>query len=66
MSKTNWIEKLQLECIEEDDGCLTIQIDWDETDPDLAEWTSWGEDGQKQFIIDSLYNVLECFIEHDD
>jgi hypothetical protein len=66
MSKTNWIEKLQLECIEEDDGCLTIQIDWDDTDPDLAEWTSWGEDGQKQFIIDSLYNVLECFIEHDD
>jgi hypothetical protein len=66
MSKTNWIEKLQIECIEEDDGCLTIQIDWDKTDPDLAEWTSWGEDGQKQFIIDSLYNVLECFIEHDD
>jgi hypothetical protein len=66
MSKTNWIEKLQIECIEEEDGCLTIQIDWDDTDPDLAEWTSWGEDGQKQFIIDSLYNVLECFIEHDD
>jgi hypothetical protein len=66
MSKTNWIEKLQIECIEEEDGCLTIQIDWDDTDPDLAEWTSWGEDEQKQFIIDSLYNVLECFIEHDD
>jgi hypothetical protein len=66
MLKTNWIEKLQIECIEEEDGCLTIQIDWDDTDPDLAEWTSWGEEGQKQFIIDSLYNVLECFIEHDD
>ncbi len=66
MLKTNWIEKLQIECIEEEDGCLTIQIDWDDTDPDLAEWTSWGEDEQKQFIIDSLYNVLECFIEHDD
>lgn len=66
MSKTNWIEKLQIECIEEEDGRMTIQIDWDDTDPDLAEWTSWGEDGQKQFIIDSLYNVLECFIEHDD
>lgn len=66
MSKTNWIEKLQLECIEEEDGGMTIQIDWDDTDPDLAEWTSWGEDGQKQFIIDSLYNALECFIEHDD
>ena len=66
MSNASWIEKLQIECIEEEDGCLTIQIDWDDTDPDLAEWTSWGEDGQKQFIIDSLYNVLECFIEHDD
>ena len=66
MSKTNWIEKLQIECIEQEDGGLTIQIEWDETDPDLAEWTSWGEDGQKQFIIDSLYHVLECFIEHDD
>ena len=66
MSNASWIEKLQIECIEEEDGCLTIQIDWDDTDPDLAEWTSWGEDEQKQFIIDSLYNVLECFIEHDD
>ena len=66
MSNVNWIEKLQIECIEEEDGGMTIQIDWDDTDPDLAEWTSWGEDGQKQFIIDSLYNALECFIEHDD
>jgi hypothetical protein len=66
MSNASWIEKLQIECIEEEDGCLIIQIDWDDTDPDLVEWTSWGENGQKQFIIDSLYNVLECFIEHDD
>ena len=65
MLNKSWIEKLNLEVIDEEDGSCTIQIDWDENDPDLAEWTSWGEEGQRDFIIDSLYNALECFIEHE-
>ena len=63
MSKTSWIEKLTIETLDEEDGGCTIRIEWDETDPDLAEWTSWGEEGQRAFIIDALYNALECFIE---
>jgi hypothetical protein len=65
MSKQFWIEKLNLEVVDQEDGGCLITIEWDETDPDLAEWTSWGEDKQKTFILDSLFNALECFIDDD-
>ena len=54
MSNKNWTEKLKIQCIDEEDGGMSIQIDWDETDPDLALWNSWGEEGQKAFIITAL------------
>lgn len=60
MLNTNWVNKLQIEVIDEEDGGCTIRIEWDDTDPELEEWTSWGEEGQKQFIIDALYQALEC------
>lgn len=60
-NNTNWINKLTIECIEEPDGSLTIQIDWDETDPEMELWTSWGEEGQTAFIIDSLRQAVECY-----
>lgn len=60
MSNTNWVNKLQIQVIDEEDGGCTIHIEWDDTDPDLAEWTSWGEEGQKNFLIDALYSALEC------
>lgn len=60
-NNTSWIKKLKIECIEEPDGTLTIQIDWDETDPYLALWTSWGEEGQTAFIIDALHRATECY-----
>jgi hypothetical protein len=56
----NWIEKLKVECIEEDGGGLNIHIEWDEKDPDLEYWTSLSEEGQKNFMIDALYNALLC------
>lgn len=62
MSNTNWVNKLQIKVIDEEDGGCTICIEWDDTDPDLAEWTSWGEEGQKSFIIDALTQALECYI----
>ena len=65
MSSNNcWINKLKIECIEREDGGLDIQIDWDETDPDLELWTSWGDEGQTAFIIDSLRQATECY--HDE
>lgn len=64
-SKQSWIEKLNLEVIDEEDGGCTIHIEWDAEDPDLAEWTSWGEEGQKTFIIESLRQALnhDTFLE---
>jgi hypothetical protein len=60
MLNLNWIEKLKVECIEEDDGTMTIHINWDETDPDLEYWTSLDEESQKTFMLDSLHNALGC------
>ena len=57
------IEKLKIECIDEDDGSMTIHIEWDENDPDLQWWTDMGPEGQETFIIDSLYAALECYVD---
>jgi len=62
MLNMNWVNKLQIKVIDEEDGGCTICIDWDNTDPELEEWTSWGEKGQKSFIIDALTTALECYI----
>jgi hypothetical protein len=64
MSNKSWIEKLKIE-VEEDnpDGGCNITIEWDEADPDLELWNSWGEEGQKAFIIDALYNAVECYVD---
>jgi hypothetical protein len=62
MLNTNWVNKLQIEVVDEEDGGCTIHIEWDETDPELEQWTSWGEEGQKSFIIDALTDALECYI----
>ena len=65
MSNVNWIDKLQLTTIEEPDGSLTIQIHWDPEDPELALWTSWGEEKQKQLFLDALTNALNKEIDDD-
>ena len=59
----NSIEKLQIEFIDEPDGSGTIQIDWDETDPDLQWWTDLGPEDQETFIIDSLREALDCYVD---
>jgi hypothetical protein len=60
---TTWVNKLQIECIDEEDGSMTIRIDWDETDPDLEYWTSLGAEGQEQFIIDALTDAIDCYVD---
>lgn len=59
----NWVNKLKIDFIEEEDGSGTIHIDWDETDPDLQWWTDLGEDGQKSFILDALHKVLDSNVD---
>tara|TARA_R110000772_G_scaffold248026_1_gene362004 strand:+ start:266 stop:460 length:195 start_codon:yes stop_codon:yes gene_type:complete len=54
-----WIDKLIIEFIDEEDGSGTIQIEWDETDPELNYWTSLGKEGQEKFIMDALQTSFE-------
>ena len=56
-----WVYKLHIEVIYEEDGFATIQIEWDETDPDLDYWNSLGKEGQEKFIMDALHASLESF-----
>lgn len=42
---------------------MTIRIDWDDTDPDLQWWTDLGPGGQETFIIDSLREALDCYVD---
>jgi hypothetical protein len=64
MSNKSWIEKLKIK-VEEDgpNGGCNIIIEWDETDSALELWNFWGEEGQKAFIIDALYNAVECYVD---
>jgi hypothetical protein len=57
-----WVEKLEVEVIDEEDGGCTILIQWDNKDPDLEYWTNLGEEGQKSFIIEALTNALDCYV----
>ena len=59
----NSINKLHIECIDEDDGSMTIHITWDETDPDLHWWTDMGPEGQETFMIDALQQACDCYVD---
>lgn len=63
MLKLRSIEKLKIEYIEEDDGSSTIQIEWNNADPDLQWWDDLGEEGQKTFILDALQQALDCYVD---
>jgi hypothetical protein len=51
---------------------MTIHIEWDENDPELAYWTSLGPQGQEEFILTALreacapYTDTEVFDDHVD
>jgi hypothetical protein len=57
------INKLQIECIEEEDGSMAIHIEWDETDPDLQWWTDLGPEGQETFMINALREACDCYVD---
>lgn len=63
---TTWVNKLKIEVLDEEDGSCTIHIEWDEADPELAEWTNWGEEGQRTFVLEALQNAIDnALTEHD-
>jgi hypothetical protein len=59
----NSINKLQIECIDKDDGSMTIHIEWDENDLDLQWWTELGPESQESFMIDALREALDCYVD---
>jgi len=61
----NWGAKLYIECIEEENDELTIQIEWDENDPDLAMWTDWGLEKQKEFMKTAIQNACQEALKED-
>jgi len=61
-----WASKLHIEYKENPDGGGDITIEWDENDLSLAEWTSWGEDKQKQFITDALTIAVSNALPEDE
>lgn len=46
----NWLSKLSFAVIEADDK-LSIDVTWDEKDPELATWTSWDNELRSDFLI---------------
>ena len=62
----NWVSKLHIDYQEDPDGSGTIVIEWDEEDCSLEEWTSWGEDKQKQFILDALTIAVSNTLTNDE
>lgn len=65
MQNMNWVNKLKISAHEEDNGPLTITIEWDETDPDLKIWTDWGEQLQKEFILTTLHDACDHALNND-
>jgi hypothetical protein len=44
---------------------MTIRIEWDGQDSELAEWTSWGPKGQEEFIMSALRAACWDVFEED-
>ena len=63
ISNLNSIEKLQIECIDEEDGSMTIHIEWDENDPDLQWWTDLGPEGQEEFMMTALREACASYVD---
>lgn len=61
-----WINKLRISYVDTSDDGGTITIEWDDLDPDLALWNSWGEEYQKQFILDALNLAITNALSTDE
>jgi len=58
----SWVYKLNMDCVEEEDGSMTIHIEWDEKDPDLQYWTNLGAKGQEDFILTALRSACNSVL----
>jgi hypothetical protein len=64
---TSWVYKLNFDCVEEEDGSMIINIEWDEKDPDLQYWTNLGPKRQENFVLTALHSACESVLsDHDN
>jgi hypothetical protein len=63
MCNPSSIEKLKIECIEEEDGPMTIHIEWDENDLDLQWWTDLGAEDQEEFMMTALREACAPYVD---
>lgn len=50
-----WISKF-LFSVQDD---YSVEVEWDESDPELKEWCSWDGKKQDQFIIDLMTDMYK-------
>jgi hypothetical protein len=64
---TSWVYKLNFDCVEEEDGSMIINIEWDEKDPDLQYWTNLGPKRQEDFVLTALRSACDSVLsDHDN
>ena len=58
MLNSEWFKKIQLEIVDTEDGGTSLNFAWDEKDPELQLWTEWGEEKQREFILEALERAV--------
>lgn len=51
-----WINKLLFSM---EDNNNSVNVEWDENDPELKEWCSWTEEQQNDFLIELLNDMFK-------
>lgn len=62
----DWIYKINLQCIENEDGSLNLVFEWDEKDPELQLWTELGEEKQTEVVLTALRRAANDVIEPEE
>ena len=58
MLNSAWVEKIQLEVVDEEDGGMNLIFTWDEKDPELQLWTEGGEEKRSEFVLGALERAV--------
>lgn len=59
----DWVKKLKLEIVDNEDGSANLIFEWDEKDPDLDYWNSLTNEQRESFIMKSLEDTVKLTSE---
>jgi hypothetical protein len=60
----DWVKKLKLEIVDNEDGSANLIFKWDEKDPDLDYWNSLTNEQRESFIMRSLEDTIKLTSEN--